>query len=221
MYHFGFLIKCSFKGWESFWTVSLPRNSWAGPPRCSGHAGPRQDCHGFFWALSKPRWTEGGPDQDPVAVLWLTPKHSHFERRSSHAPVLMEICLNNIMLLQPFWGLIQSPLRWDNAHWFQWAVNYTFYFRLKSSFFFCSSLSLLQGLKSVFSPKSQILPTVHIPRLDHGCSEKRYPQPAAPDAPPVSLHHSFCTVLLIKPDISHFSCNTPNQLFIIHTEQQM
>lgn len=136
MYHFGFLIKCSFKGWESFWTVSLPRNSWAGPPRCSGRAGPRQNCHGFFWTPSKPRWTEGDPDQDPVAVLWLTPKHSHFECHSSHALVLMEICLNNIMLLQPFWGLIQSPLRWDNAHWFQWAVNYTFYFRLKSSFFF-------------------------------------------------------------------------------------
>lgn len=137
MYHFGFLIKCSFRDWESFWTFSLPRNSWAGPPPCSGHAGPCQNCHGFFWTLTKLRWTEGDSGQDhvAVAVLWLTPKHSRFEHRSSHALVLMEICLNNIMLLQPFWGLIQSPLRWDNAHWFQWAVNYTFYFRLKSSFF--------------------------------------------------------------------------------------
>ena len=86
--------------------------------------------------LSKLRWTEGDSDKDHVAatVLWLTPKHSHFEHRSSHALVLMEICLNNTMLLQPFWGLIQCPLRWDNAHWFQWAVNYILYFWLKSSF---------------------------------------------------------------------------------------
>lgn len=220
MYHNGFLIKCWFKDWESFWTFSLPRNSWAGPPLCSGHAGSCQNWHSLFWTLSKLRWTEGDSDQDHVAVsvLWLTPKHSHFWCRSSHALVLIEIYLNNTMLLQPFWGLIQCPLRWDNAHWFQWAVNYILYFRLKSSFL-CSSLSLSHGLNLHFPPNHKFCSQcTSLEWIILVLKSSTHSQPLRTPSQSVFIALSALSVSLIKTDISYFSCNIPNQLFIIHTE---
>lgn len=174
------------------------------------------------WVLSELAWSvlqcsEGDSDWDhrAGAVPWLTPKHSHFEHLSSHALVLMEICLNDTMLLQPFWGIIQHPLRWDNSHWSQWTENYTLYFLFKALFMFF--LFFMSRLKSAFSPKSQILLPMYIPQLDHACSK------SSACSQPLRMHRQPSALLLrcvslIKTDISHFSCNIPNQLFIIHTE---
>lgn len=196
---------------------SLPRNSWEAPPLFSGCAGSCQNWRGLFWVLHKPQCSEGDSDWDhgAGAVPWLTPKHSHFEHLSSHALVLMEICLNDTMLLQPFWGIIQHPLRWDNSHWFQLTENYTLYFLFKALFMFF--LFFMSRLKSAFSPKSQILLPMYIPQLDHACSKSSArSQPLRTHSQPSAL--LLHCVSLIKTDISHFSCNIPNQLFIIHTE---
>lgn len=218
MYHFGFLIIFSFKAWESFWPFSAPRNSWVGPPLCSVHAGSCQNWHGLLWTLSKLRSTEGDSDQDheAVAVLWLTLKHSHFEHHSSLTLLLMEICLTNTVVLQPFWGLIQCPLRWDNAHWFQWAVNYILYFWLKNSFNVLPSLYRRVSLRISPSPsKLQILQPVHILQLD-SCSEEQHPQ--QPPSQSLFITPPALSLSLIKTGTSHFSSNIPNQLLITYTE---
>lgn len=167
-------------------------------------------------------WDELKETLTKITWLWLcfgSLQNTHFEHCSSHSLLLMEICLTNTVVLQPFWGLIQCPLRWDNAHWFQWAVNYILYFWLKNSFNVLPSLYYkVSFCISPSSSKSQILQPVHIPQLD-SCSEEQHPQqPLWTPTQPVFITAPEPSPSEIKTGISHLSCNIPNQLLITHTE---
>lgn len=193
MYYFGVLIKCSCKCWGSFWIFHFQET--VRKDHCCARAmwGTCQNWHGLFWAPHKPRRSEGDADGDHVGASVLGSLQStHFEHLSSQALVLKEICLNYTMLLQLFWGLIQCPLRWDNSHWFQWAVNYILYFLFKALFMFFSSLS--QGSNLHFPPNHKsCCPCTSLNWIILALKSS-----ASCSGHTASLHHSSCTICFIN-----------------------
>lgn len=177
------------------------------------------------WVLSELAWFV--LNSEPAEMNWrrLCPRSrgsgcalARSETLSFWTPQLSYPATNG-NLLQPFWGLIQCPLRWDNAPWFQWAVNYILYFWPKNSFNVLPSLYYTVLICISPSPsKLQILHPVHIPQLDSS-SEEQHPQELLwTPTQPLFITPPALSLSLIKTGISHFSCNIPNQLLTTHTE---